>query len=251
MAKRVKNKPENDLEWTAERIIPEEGRYMFRRHLQAYRFSMKFSAKKVILDTGCGEGYGSYLLSEIGAKVIGIDISKEAVKHAKEKYVRQNLRYQVMDVTSMDFPSNAFDVVVSFQVMEHLYNASKFLNEIKRVLKQNGCAIISTPNKRLHNNQPIGKYHVKEYRDDEFIALLNTYLGKVEYYGVHLKDKKDFYKLRYLDMIPKLDIFRIRKLFPSEFRKKITLSIERTIPFDISKQNLKNALDIIGVYKKD
>ena len=239
------------LEWTGERIIPEEGRYMFRRHLKAYQFAINFCQKKVILDAGCGEGYGSYLLAGVGAKVIGIDISEQAVRHAKKKYVRENLKYQVMDITYLDFPNGSFDVVVSFQVIEHLNNVQKFLKEIKRVLKKDGWAIIGTPNKSLCNDHPIGKYHVKEYRYNEFMDLLNTCFGKVEYYGIHLKGKKDSNKLRLLDLILKLDIFKIRKLFSSRFRKKIMVSVEKTVPFDISKRDLRNALDIIGIYRKD
>ena len=250
MFKEINNKPKDNLEWTGERILPEDGRYMFRRHLQAYQFSMNFCQDKVILDAGCGEGYGSHLLSEIGSKVIGIDISEEAVRHAKRKYIRENLEYQVMDATNLDFADDTFDVAVSFQVIEHLDNISKFLNEIKRVLKQNGCVIISTGNKSLHKNHPIGEYHVKEYCYNEFMELLNAYFGRVEYYGIHLKDKKDSEKLRFLNSILKLDIFRIRKLIPSKFRKKIRVLIEKTVMLDISKENLENALDIIGVYRK-
>lgn len=250
MIQEVKNKSENDLEWTGERIIPEEDRYMFRRHLKAYQFAMNFCQKKIILDMGCGEGYGSYLLAEAGAKVIGIDISEEAVRHARDKYVRENLSYRVMDVTHLDFVDDTFDIVVSFQVIEHLNNALRFLKEIKRVLKKDGYAIISTPNKSLCNGHATGKYHVKEYHYNEFIDLLNTHLGKVEYYGIHLKGRKDSYKLWLLDLMLKLDIFKIRRLFSSIFRKKILVSVEKAVSFDISEQNLKNALDIIGIYRR-
>lgn len=250
MTPEVNNKPKHNLEWTGERILPEDGRYMFRRHLQAYQFSMNFCQDKVILDAGCGEGYGSHLLSEIGSKVIGIDISEEAVRHAKRKYIRENLKYQTMNVTNLDFADNSFDVVVCFQVIEHLHDIGKFLNKIKRLLRKNGCAIISTIiNKRPLDDDTIGEYHVKEYRYNEFVDLLNTFFGEVEYYGVH-REGKDPIKVWFYDLILKFDIFRIRKLFTSRFKKKITVSTEKTISLNISKENLKDALDIIGVYKK-
>lgn len=224
---------------------------MFRRHLKAYQFSMNFCQKKVVLDAGCGEGYGSYLLAGAAAKVTGIDVSQEAIGHAKEKYVRQNLEYQVMDAINMDFMDDSFDVIVCFQVIEHLNNTLKFLTEIKRVLKKNGYAIIGTPNKSLHNSNAVGEYHVREYRYNEFIDLLNTHFGKVEYYGIHLKGRGDSNKLRFIDSVLKLDKFKIRKLFPSRFRKEILLSVEKTVSFDIAREDLKNALDIIGIYRKD
>ncbi len=246
----AKNKPKHPLEWTGERIIPEEGSWMFQRHLKAYQFSMDFCQNKVILDAGCGEGYGSGLLAEVATKVIGVDVSQEAIRHAREKYSRENLHYCVMDVVNMNFADNTFDVIVSFQVIEHLNNPLKFLKQIKRMLKKGGWAIISTPNKSLHKGKSIGKYHVKEYQYYEFMDLLNSYLGKAEYWGAHLKNRRDTAKLCFLDLILKLDIFRIHKLFSPKFRKKIYASIEKTISFDISKTNLKNARDIIGVYRK-
>ena len=177
--------------------IPQEGRYMFQRHLKAYQFSMDFCQNKVILDAGCGEGYGSNLLAEVATKAIGIDISREAIRHAREKYSRENLHYYVTDVVNMDFADNTFDVIVSFQVIEHLNNPLKFLKEIKRVLKKGGWAIISTPNKSLCDGHAFGKYHVKEYRYHEFMDLLNSYFDKVEYYGLHLKSEGSTVKLRF------------------------------------------------------
>ena len=242
--------PRYPLKWTGERIIPEEGRYMFQRHLQAYQFSVNFCRERVILDAGCGEGYGSYLLSDAAARVIGIDKSEEAINHCKEKYVRQNLEYRAMDVRSMDLADGLFDVAVSFQAIEHLGDAQKFINELRRVLKKGGSAIIGTPNKSLCEG-PAGKYHAKEYRYNEFRDLLNTYFSNVEYYGVHLKNSRDTHRLSFLDSAVKFDIFKIRKLFPSKLRKKVTLLIEKAISLDISKRNLETALDIIGVCKKD
>ena len=130
MNKEVSNKPESNLEWTGEEIIPEEGRYMFQRHLKAYQFAMDFCRQRVVLDAGRGEGYGSNLLAEVVTKAIGIDASQEAIRHAREKHNRGNLHYQIMDVVNMDFADDLFDVLISFQVIEHLNNTLKFLKEI-------------------------------------------------------------------------------------------------------------------------
>ncbi len=246
MDREIESKPEYPLEWTGERIIPEAGRYMFRRHLMAYQFALQFCRGKTVLDAGCGEGYGSCLLAEAGSAVTGIDISEEAVRHAGEKYVRENLLYRVMDANAMVFPDNSFDVVVSFQVIEHLHDAGKFLEEIRRVLKKDGRAIISTPNKALREDYPLGQYHARDYRHDEFMDLLDAHFGKVEYFGIHLKGRKDSDRLRLLDLLPKLDVFRIRKMFPA-FQKRIKTAMEKTVALDISNSNLDTALDIIGV----
>lgn len=246
MVRKIESKPEYPLEWTGERVIPEAGRYLFRRHLLAYQFAARFCRNKNVLDAGCGEGYGAALLAEAASAVVGADISEAAVRHAGEKYVRENLGYRVMDVTRLAFPDDSFDVVVSFQVIEHLNNADGFLEDIKRVLKKDGRAIISTTTKAPASGQTLGKYHVREYRHDEFMDLLDAHFEKVEYYGIHLKGRKDSDRLRLLDLLPKLDVCGLRKLFPA-FRKKIMATIEKTVALDISMNNLDAARDIIGV----
>ena len=79
----------DSLKWTGERIIPENGRYMFERHLIVYKFANDFCKNKKVLDAGCGEGYGSWFLSEDANEVIGIDVSCEAIQHAQKKYKRE------------------------------------------------------------------------------------------------------------------------------------------------------------------
>jgi ubiquinone/menaquinone biosynthesis C-methylase UbiE len=248
MDKKIESELKHPLEWTGERILPEPGRYMFRRHLMAYQFALQFCRGKIVLDAGSGEGYGSSLLAEAGSSVTGIDKSEEAALHAAEKYARANLAYQVMDVTKLAFADNSFDVVVSFQVIEHLHDAGKFLEEISRVLKKDGRAIISTTTRKTSGNDlPAGGYHVKEYRSDEFMDLLDAHFEKAEYFGTQFKEKSDSRKLRLADLLVKLDVLRIRRLFPSPLRKNIVMSIEETIALEISGDNLDNALDIIGV----
>ena len=251
MTQEEKHRDKYPLFWTGERIIPEDGRYMFRRHLQAYQFSADFCEKRIVLDAGCGEGYGSYLLAESGMHVVGIDVSPEAINHAKEKYIRDNLEYRVMDVSNMNFADGTFDVVVSFQVIEHMHDFEAFLKEIKRILKIGGLAFISTPNKSLCEGQATGKFHIKEWRYDEFMNLLNGYFDKVQYYGVYLKGRKDSFTVRFLDLAVKWDILRIRRLFSPMLRKNVYVSMEKTVELEITnKRPLKCALDIIGVCKK-
>lgn len=242
----IKEHANPDLPWTGERIIPEEGRYMFRRHFMAYHFALPFCCTKIVLDVGCGEGYGSHLLAGTAALVTAIDMSEEAVNHARAKYARPNLVFRKMNAAQLDFPDNTFDVVVSFQVIEHLPDPQSFLREISRVLKQLGVAIISTPNKSLHPNCVTGPFHLREYRHDEFLPLLQTAFERVDFFGVHFSGKNDARKLKLLERLPALDILGIRKIFPA-LRQKVMVAIERKVELEISKNNLESALDLIGV----
>lgn len=247
MNREIKQAAEHPLAWTGERIIPEPGRYMFRRHRQAYQFALEYCRDKTVLDAGCGEGYGSCLLAEAAAAVTGVDRSDEAIRHAREKYVRPNLGYQVMDVAALACADSAFDVVVSLQVIEHLANAAVFLKEIRRVLKKDGRAIISTPNTARYPARPPGQFHTREYSWREFMDLLNAHFAEVTYYGIGLKGKNDTLKLRLIEALPKLDMFGIRQLFSARFLTRIQAVLERQVALELGEHNLPDALDIIGV----
>ena len=154
-----------------------------------------------------------------------------------------------MNVQNLEFMNETFDAVLSFQVIEHLNDVSKFLNEIKKVLKKNGLAIISTPNKAVCKGHGNNEYHTQEYRYDEYIELLNSGLGPTDFYGVQLKSGK-YSGLKLIDLIPILDIFKIRRLFPSKLRRSALMSMEKKIELKIVNAKLNTALDVIGLYRK-
>ena len=237
------------LIWTGERTIPEEGRYMYRRHLKAYEFAADFCRNKVVLDAACGEGYGAEYLSRYAAKVVGVDISEDAINHAKENYLRENLEFSVKDVVSMDFPDCLFDVVASFQTIEHLAEPVKFLESVKRILKTEGHAIISVPNKSAVRRLRHLKWHAKDYNFKEFSGLLDNCFSEVAYYGVCLKGWSGL-KVYLLNMALKLDLFNLRRIFTSFFRRRILTAIEKTVLLDISDKGLGRSLDMIALCRK-
>ncbi|GAI07822.1 unnamed protein product, partial [marine sediment metagenome] len=75
---------------------------------------------------------------------VGIDISEKAIKKSKERYPR--FEYFVADATNLPFPENSFDYVICSEVIEHIPEDEKAISEVKRVLKNNGIFIITTPN---------------------------------------------------------------------------------------------------------
>jgi ubiquinone/menaquinone biosynthesis C-methylase UbiE len=94
---------------------------LYLRHKIAYIFAEKFSKDKVVLDTASGSGYGSYHLVTSGAKkVTGADISIEAVEYARQRYRIDNLKFEVMDATELNFDDDTFEVLVSFQTIEQI-----------------------------------------------------------------------------------------------------------------------------------
>lgn len=99
---------------------------------------------KKILEIGCGQGFYTYILSKSKKnKVVGIDLSKEDIKVAKKRYPRVN--FKVMSAEDLNFKSEDFDIVYAIEVLEHVDDIEKTLDEIARVLKSGGKFIASIP----------------------------------------------------------------------------------------------------------
>lgn len=159
----------------------------YKEHISRYAFVSQFVKNKIILDVACGTGYGSSYLERYEPEiVIGVDISKEAVAKGKELFRKKLLELLVGDATDMALKDDTFDVVVSFETIEHLYDCEHFLSEVSRVLKNNGVLIISTPNKEAFSGCSqfyTNKFHIKEFTASEFYSLLHKYFERVYPYG--------------------------------------------------------------------
>ncbi|WP_167568674.1 class I SAM-dependent methyltransferase [Brevibacillus migulae] len=176
------------MEFTGERVVPGKVPIdLYREHITRYLFAKSFiQPGDKVLDVGCGTGYGTYELACIpNANVIGIDISHEAISYGTENFIKDNLEYLQMDCTQLELEESVFDAVVSFEVIEHLEQTEKYLNEIKKVLKEEGVFIVSTPNKKMYSDVQSdyeNPYHVKEYYLNEFIAILKREFTNVSIY---------------------------------------------------------------------
>ena len=93
----------------------------FRHHEARYRFALPHvCATDLVLDSACGTGYGSTMLREKARQVIGVDNSHLAIRHCGQHYERPGLNYVMMDCSRLAFPDSGFDLVISFEVFEHL-----------------------------------------------------------------------------------------------------------------------------------
>jgi len=172
----MENKPAEKSkkpEFTGERLIPDipELKFLYQEHLVRYIFASTFVKDKVVLDAACGTGYGSSFLVENGAsKVTGIDNSHEAIQYCTENYSNPRLDFKNADCIQLPFEDSTFDTVVSFEIIEHLKNTDKFLAEMKRVLKNNGIFIVSTPNIESYDEE--NQFHEHEFNLTEFESIL-------------------------------------------------------------------------------
>lgn len=160
----------------------------FAQHFKPYEFLSGFVRNKIVLEIGCGDGYGADYLSRYAKRIIAIDHSKDNIGHAESRYKKENLKFKVMQALELDFPDKSFDVAYSFQVIEHIPESKlvQYLTEIKRVLAQDGLACFSTLNLR-HGMKPGTIYkknpdHCKEFRFSELKDLLSKVFGSVKIY---------------------------------------------------------------------
>ena len=177
------------MNFTGERFVPTEQGKIRLEHYHRYAAIRDVIAGKTVLDVACGEGYGSRFMSDVATSVTGVDISSEAVVHASTAYIRNNLSFRQGSATALDFPDESFDVVVSFETIEHLLEQAKMLAEIRRVLRTNGFLIISSPNRPIYSQESgeYNEYHVKELDFDEFDELLKIEFKNVQYFGQRMQ----------------------------------------------------------------
>lgn len=176
----------SDMEFTGERFIPGQTDIELEiEHLNRYQFARQFVLNKIVLDAACGEGYGSNLLARDAAEVYGIDISEESIIHARNKYENKRITFQVASVCELPFATDTFDVIVSFETLEHIDEVSqlKFIQEICRVLKKDGILVISTPNHRIYKRRGENHFHVRELEYREFKTLLEEKFPCVTFFS--------------------------------------------------------------------
>jgi len=178
-----------DMEFTGERVVPgKTPQTIYDEHIYRYVFAANLAENKAVLDVACGTGYGVGYMTEKGAgEVVGVDISMVAVNYARERFGKDNkASFICADAIRLPFVENAFDIVVSFETIEHIRQYRKFLAECLRVLKENGLLICSTPNRRIFSPnlaKPINTFHVKEFWPEEFYRLLRRYFADTTLYG--------------------------------------------------------------------
>ena len=129
------------MEFTGERYVPAVGGEIRHEHLHRYAFASEFVRGKQVLDIACGEGYGSEMLARAAARVIGVDISPEAIDHATRSYGSRNgLQFLQGSAAALPLDDASIDVIVSFETIEHHAQHEEMMAEFSRVLRPTGEA---------------------------------------------------------------------------------------------------------------
>ena len=175
------------LALTGERTLPDvpEENYWFRRHLAVYEWIAARVRGLRVIDMACGEGYGSAVLAQSAARIVGVDANPEAHEHARLRYRGANLRFERDLVEAFDEPA---DAVVFLQTIEHLDEPVAALAHFRALVGGRGTVFVSTPN--VLTLEPKGAprsdnpWHVREYRAGQFEQLCASCFATVELHGL-------------------------------------------------------------------
>lgn len=176
-----------ELEPSGERVMENMykrslGAYtIYMMHIASYRFVEKICTGRRVLDYGCGSGYGAKLISKIADEVVGVDVSPEAIQYAGDNYRNDNLSFHQIDPGSqLPFPDGHFDVILSFQVIEHVSDDDSYLREARRLLGQGGILVTITPDRQhrlLAGQKPWNRWHLREYSQEMLVTLISRHFA--------------------------------------------------------------------------
>jgi len=169
-----------------ERFVPLTmgGTLIEAEHQARYQWAAAAVRGRTVLDAGCGAGYGTVILANAGAqRAIGVDLSAHAIADARALDPPTAVDYSVADLHDLPFESQAFDVVVCFEAIEHMHDVEGAIDEFQRVLRPDGLLLISSPNRGIY---PGGNpYHLNELTSEELEETLARRFESVEVFRQH------------------------------------------------------------------
>lgn len=167
-------------------------------HQKAYEEAALLAAGRTVLDLGCNNGYGSAVLGPVSRQVAALDVSPTAIQDAQARFGNRGIDFRVYDGRKIPFDDLSFDLVVSFQVIEHLGDTGPYLTEIARVLRPSGLALFTTPNAAIRldpDMKPWNEFHVREYRAAELAESLKAVFAEADIRGLFATE--ELYRIEY------------------------------------------------------
>jgi SAM-dependent methyltransferase len=231
-----------------ERIVPDDTEPgIVAIHLKRYGFARPLCSERDVLDAACGVGYGTAYLAEEARRAVGVDVDADAIAYARRRYARPNVEFVQQDLAALDLPDDSFDVVVSFETIEHLAQPEAFLAHAARVLRADGVFVVSTPRVDVTTTSPDNPFHSLELSRGDFEEMLGRHFGAVELYGQHRIQTR---RHRFLQ---RADVLGLRRRLP--FVRRASRAVAGTPAMDevtadeieISRDALDNASELVAV----
>jgi SAM-dependent methyltransferase len=175
-----------------ERMVPgtEKWRMGWAEHITRYIWSVQnLKAGARVLDIGCGVGYGSKYLAEHGAgQIVAVDYSDQALEQARHEFHHPAITYLQDDAQLLSHVDGQFDLIVAFEIYEHIPHPEKMLARCAELLAPSGQFCCGTPNARFRPTladgiTPRNPFHVREYSAAEFRDTLSRHFASVELFG--------------------------------------------------------------------
>ncbi|MBB4661524.1 glycosyltransferase [Conexibacter arvalis] len=175
------------IDWTGERCVPwAPDVQVIYEHYHRYLWAAQLADGRRVLDIGSGEGFGSAILAGSAASVLGIDVDELTVEHARLNYAARNLEYRLGSALELEaLAPREFDMVVAFELIEHVDDHVRVLEGITRLLAPDGIVVMSTPDRRMYTDATGQRnpFHEHELTVSEFHALLSERFPAVRLYG--------------------------------------------------------------------
>lgn len=204
-------------------------------HYDRYRLACKYTDNKNVLDIACGAGKGSYLMAIEGKakSILSCDIDSSAIRYAKHRYEHPKIVFKTLNAELFE-SEKQFDVIVSFETIEHLLNVNSFLAKMSLALNQDGIFIVSTPiSSKDYDSSPKNPYHIQEWGFNKFQELICEYFiidtvfvqfyrSKLEVYREQQKSKSFLNKMLLIraikKVLKKMGYFRKKQLDDNYFK---------------------------------
>lgn len=161
-----------------------------KEHIDRYNFVKKHTNDKKVLDIACGCGYGSYLIAGEGKakEVIAIDLNSDSIRYGNHRYNNPVIKRYIKDAQEYKAISE-FDVIVSFETIEHLPKYEQFLKNMSDSLKDDGFFYVSTPIVKKTRTNCVNPFHVIEWSFEDFHKVINKNFTIDEIYLQHINFK--------------------------------------------------------------
>ncbi len=218
-----------------------------QRLFKAYIAAEKYLTGDV-LEVGCGEGRGVNVILQHARTFTAVDKISEVVINLGKKFPQGT--FLAMNIPPLKgLESNAYDVVITFQVIEHIDDDKLFLREIHRVLKPGGLLLLTTPNRRMSLTR--NPWHVREYVDHELKKLAENTFAKVEMKGITGNEKVMSYyeeNKRAVQRLTKWDFLDLQHRLPASWLR---------LPYEILNRWNRNKLQssdtslVYGITQED
>lgn len=227
---------DSKLKYTGERMQNHKESDIYKLHMGRYDFALQYAKGKNTLDIACGTGYGTEFLGSVASRVVGADIDEVTIKYCRSKYQGEKITFKTIHPNILhDEFVGVFDLVVSFETIEHADKPMDFLDNLLKYVKEGGIVVLSTPNNYLKVYPPRNRFHSYEFDIIELLQKLeeNEKIERVDLFGQY-----------------KTNIERNSKVEDSLFRKIIKYIFATVYDLDLKYLGLLKLLEHTSIYKK-